>query len=220
MKKRVVFTIVVVGLLVLSHVYQITKSPSVIIEPKPCSVGLHNSTFLRALVQHASPDRYIILALVDAAFVDMAINLYHTSFLPYGINNFLFVGVGRRVCDLLVNSSSLHCYHYANDTNSDQASVYLSTDFIRKMNIRTDMILEALNAGFTVVHTDLDVFFFRNPLPHLKVRYFALLLLGYSTLYITVAFICCIGLQIFRDELRRFNSRFFAFLRSCIHTKQ
>lgn len=37
------------------------------------------------------------------------------------------------------------------------------------MNIRTEMILDALVAGFTVVHTDLDVVFFRNPLPHLKV---------------------------------------------------
>jgi len=40
---------------------------------------------------------------------------------------------------------------------------------VRKMNIRTEMILDALVAGFTVVHTDLDVVFFRNPLPHLKV---------------------------------------------------
>ena len=56
-------------------------------------------TYRHALARQASHDGYIVLALVDAAFVDMAINLYLTSLRPNGIDNFLFVGVGRRVCD-------------------------------------------------------------------------------------------------------------------------
>jgi len=162
--------ITVIGLLVVPLVYRTrmtTMTPD--ITPMPHS---DNSTYIHALVQRASPDRYIILALVDAAFVDMAVNLYETSLRPNSIDNFLFVGVGRRACDLMrssARSNPLPCYHYADDAASDTASIYRSSDFIRKMNIRTDMIIEALNAGFTVVHTDLDVVFLHNPLPHLKV---------------------------------------------------
>lgn len=178
---RIVLAVTVFGSLVPLLVYELTIT-SPILTPSPCT---DNATFLHALARRATPDRYVILALVDAAFVDMAVNLYETSLRPNGIDNFLFVGVGRQACELMANASllpnPLPCYHFVNDVAADKASVYLSSDFIRKMNIRTDMIIEALNAGFTVVHIDLDVFFFRNPLPHLKVthhfssRYFALM---------------------------------------------
>jgi len=113
--------------------------------------------------------RFVVLALVDTAFVDMAVNLYESSLRPLGIDNFLFVGVGRRACQLLGNAS-LPCHHYADDRATAVASTYRSPDFIRKMNIRTEMILDALSVGFSVLHTDLDVVFLRNPIPHLKVR--------------------------------------------------
>jgi len=37
------------------------------------------------------------------------------------------------------------------------------------MNIRTEMILDALSVDFTVLHTDLDIAFIRSPIPDLKV---------------------------------------------------
>jgi hypothetical protein len=114
-------------------------------------------------------EQFIVLALVDSAFADMALNLYESSLRPNGIRNFLFVGAGRRACELLRNAS-LPCYHYTEDKDTEVASIYKSPEFIRKMNIRTDMILDALSVGFTVLHTDLDVVFLRNPLPDLKVR--------------------------------------------------
>ena len=36
-------------------------------------------------------------------------------------------------------------------------------DFLRKMNIRTYMILDALRLGYSVLHTDLDMYFMKNP---------------------------------------------------------
>jgi len=159
--------------LVLSglFVYQLRRTRTVL---KSCTDKINGDTYLHALSRAASPDGYIILALVDVAFVDMAINLYETSLRPNDFNNFLFVGVGDRVCQLLNASLSVNpvpCYHYADDAAADRASVYMSSDFIRKMNIRTDMIIEALNARLTVVHVDLDVVFFRNWLPHIKVAH-------------------------------------------------
>jgi Nucleotide-diphospho-sugar transferase len=115
--------------------------------------------------------QFIVLALVDSAFADMALNLYESSLRPNGIRNFLFVGAGRRACDMLSNAS-LPCYYYTEDKDTEVASIYKSPEFIRKMNIRTDMILDALSVGFTVLHTDLDVVFLRNPLPDLKVSFY------------------------------------------------
>lgn len=129
--------------------------------------GCRNSDFVLTLAGRASSDRFVILAMVDAPFADMAINLYESSFRPNRIENFLFVGTGSRACQMLF-IHSLPCFYYADDTSSDVASVYGSPDFVRKMNIRTEMILDALEAGFTVLHTDLDVVFLRDPVAELK----------------------------------------------------
>jgi len=125
--------------------------------------------FVALLTRHSTPDKFIVLALVDTAFADMAVNLYESSLRPNGIVNFLFVGAGHRACEILRNAS-LPCHHYTEDRATDVASTYHSPDFIRKMNIRTEMILDALSVGFTVLHTDLDVVFIRNPIADLKVR--------------------------------------------------
>ena len=129
------------------------------------------STFVDMLAQHSSPvDKMIILAMTDYAFTDMAVNMYETSFKRHGIPNFLFVGAGQKSCEILITKYSLPCYHYANDSSANVANVFGSPDFNRKMNIRTYMILEALQAGYTVLHTDTDVVFLQNPLPELKVH--------------------------------------------------
>jgi len=124
--------------------------------------------FVATLTRHSTPDKFIVLALVDTAFADMAVNLYESSLRPNGIDNFLFVGAGHRACEILRNAS-LPCHHYTEDRATDVASTYQSPDFIRKMNIRTEMILDALSVGFTVLHTDLDIVFIRNPIADLKV---------------------------------------------------
>jgi hypothetical protein len=123
---------------------------------------------VKAVVERASVDNYIVLAMVDVSFADMAINLYEASFKSNHIDNFLFVGAGIKACQILWNAS-LPCYHYTENADSNKRSQYGTLEFIRKMNIRTDMILEALHAGFTVVHVDLDMYFFTNPLAELKV---------------------------------------------------
>jgi len=61
-----------------------------------------------------------------------------TNVLEAAVENFLFVGVGRRACELVAAAASsarpLQCFHYADDAADDTPSVYLSSDFIRKMN--------------------------------------------------------------------------------------
>jgi len=122
--------------------------------------------FVQALASRADTDRFIILAMTDESFVDMAINFYESSLRTHHIDNFLFVGVGRKTCQLMTN---IPCFYYTDDPSQGKPSLYLSKDFIRKMNIRTEMILEALAANFTVIHADTDIVFLSNPLTEIKV---------------------------------------------------
>ena len=171
--------VVVFSLLCVYLVYQMTTSTS-----ESWTYRCPDENYILAMARHATPDRFIVLALVDTAFTDMAINLYESSLRPNQITNFLFVGAGRRACEILINAS-LPCYHYTEDRATDVASIYKSADFIRKMNIRTDMILDALSVGFTVLHTDLDVVFLKNPLPDLKV---VMLTADIATMWDSVAY--------------------------------
>ena len=135
--------------------------------------------FVDALNALADADRYIILAMTDEAFVDMAINFYEASLRAHHVDNFLFVGVGRRTCETLRNMS-IPCFHYTDDKSAGEASNYGQRNFIRKMNIRTDMILEALTANFSVIHTDTDIAFLSNPVSEIKVTGFGLSLYLYT----------------------------------------
>jgi len=137
-----------------------------LVQPLPSAVMY--SSLTNAIASRASEDRYIVLAMLDEAFVDMALNFHETSLSRHHIDNYLFVGVGSSTCDVLYRHS-LACFYYVDDRSSGEASEFGDTDFIRKMNIRTDMILEALAANFTVVHTDTDVIFLANPLREIKV---------------------------------------------------
>ena len=126
------------------------------------------SRFTDMLSAQASPEKLIILAMTDYSFRDMAMSMYESSFKKFSIKNFLFIGNGRNLCDYL-GANSVPCFHYSNDNSSDIPSEWGTTAFLRKMNIRTDMILDALRAGYTVLHTDVDVVFLKDPIPDLKV---------------------------------------------------
>jgi len=128
------------------------------------------SAFVAALTSHADSAQFILLAMVDESFVDMAANFYESSLVPNGIRNFMFVGVGQRACENLREISPA-CFHYVDDVSSGLASAYNTVDHNRKMNYRTDMIIEALEANFTVLHTDVDVVLFDNPVEKLKVKW-------------------------------------------------
>ena len=71
-----------------------------------------NGSFVSALTALADADRCIVLAMVDDAFTDMAINFHEASLRAHHIDNFLFVGVGRKTCEVLTNLS-IPCFYYA-----------------------------------------------------------------------------------------------------------
>jgi len=150
--------------------------------------------YLAALRSRADASGFVVLAMVDESFVDMAVNLYEFSFRARGIDNFLFVGVGRRTCSLLGNMS-LPCFTYVDDDNASTASNYGSREFARKMNIRTTMILDALDANLTVLHTDVDVAFINNPLAELKESCVYIYIYIYRSLLCIILYFAHIGIM-------------------------
>jgi len=137
----------------------------------------HFGNFVQAITARADADRYIILVMTDEAFMDMAINFYEASLRAHDVDNFLFVGVGRNTCDRLLRCL-IPCFYYADDLSAGKASDYGQRAFNRKVNIRNDMILEALTANFTVIHSDTDVAFLANPVQRLKVHYVIIIFLS------------------------------------------
>lgn len=127
------------------------------------------SGFKEMLKKRSSPTgNVIILAYVDVPFIDMALNFYETSLKRLGLTNFLFAASDITCCDRLNKIDRDACYVYRKDEASHKASEYGSKDFLRKMNIRTYMIMEALSIGITVLHTDIDVYFAKNPLEYIE----------------------------------------------------
>ena len=107
--------------------------------------------------------------MTDNSFTDMAMNLYLSSFKRFNISNFLFVGGGKYACEKL-HRQNVQCLDFWDDPDSNQSNNYGSKEFIRKMNIRTEMILQALRLNYSVLHTDLDVVFLKDPMPEIEVN--------------------------------------------------
>jgi hypothetical protein len=133
--------------------------------PIPIEIG--NSTqpvsFVDVARSRMSPNGILILAYFDYPFLDSAFNFYETSLKPFGLTNFVFTVSDWKCCEAMVHLGPGSCFVYRKDAASDTASSYGNADFKRKMNIRTDMILDCLNVGITVLHSDIDVYFTKNP---------------------------------------------------------
>jgi len=124
-------------------------------------------TLISAVASCASADKYIIIAVVDSPVVDMAFNLYESSFRAHNIDNFLFIGLDRDVCRILLDAG-IQCFRYTSATTV-RKSVFNSRAFLTKMVQRNVVIMNILQAGYNVLLTDLDVIFLVNPLPDIKV---------------------------------------------------
>ncbi|ELU01390.1 hypothetical protein CAPTEDRAFT_211846 [Capitella teleta] len=121
------------------------------------------TSYSEALSSQADGESNVVfLAFADMGGFPMAMNFYLTSIQKYDIRNVLFVSSSEEFCSRF-QAIQVACFVYMNESAHDKTSVYLSEDFINKMNIRTYMILEALQLGYHVIHSDVDVVFFRDP---------------------------------------------------------
>ena len=125
-----------------------------------------NKEYNAELTKYASKENVIILTFIDSSFLDMTWNFYETSIVKFNIENYLFIASDNQACEKLY-AKHINCYVYMTDRNANKTSVYGTKQFIQKMHIRTYFILDALILGFTILHTDVDVVFFRNQLEDL-----------------------------------------------------
>jgi len=144
-------------------------APDPVEEPSDNNVPLYINRankaqgFREALQSVAHPqNKSVILAMVDAGYVDMAMNFYETSIVPFGLSNMLFVSLHSDSC-LEMQRYNLPCFTYSNDSVGGRDSNYMSKDFLGKMNIRTSFTYSALSWGYTILQVDIDIVFFHNP---------------------------------------------------------
>ena len=129
---------------------------------------IKSTNYTNALREVASDDNVVVLALVDEGFVSMAVNFYLTCIKPHAIENYLILTMHPDTCRKLYKYR-IKCFQYIDEIErSNESSVFGSKVYIQKMNVRTDMIIDALNIGITVLHTDTDMTFLLNPLEHIE----------------------------------------------------
>ena len=116
------------------------------------------ASFLEVLHQMAPLDKSIVLARVDCEALEIAENFYEASLRKHRINNVVFV-TSDTGCDEKMAASRLplHVYRRANNV------VVINRDAYEISHT----IAVALDAGYTVLHTDIDVVFFKNPFNHI-----------------------------------------------------
>jgi len=120
--------------------------------------------FAEAVKARANEDNLIILSSLDRGYVDMAINLYETSFVKFSIRNFLFVCTDDEAVTLL-RERGIPCFLGFQLKSSKAQSSYGSAAFKEKTHIKTKIILDAMELGYDVLIVDVDIVFLKNPIP-------------------------------------------------------
>jgi len=122
------------------------------------------SDFSKAVSYHADKNHVIYLALVDSAYIPMALNLYETSFKKLDIKNYLFV-CSDASAHWTLHNRGLHSMDYFHHNDAMTPSDYGTKAFKLKTHLKTKMILDALLLGVTVIIIDVDIVLLKDPLP-------------------------------------------------------
>ena len=107
-------------------------------------------------------NRNIYVTMVDYGFLDVAINLYLTSFKRLGIKNYVFVALNKRCCDVL-DARKINCVRYFSENEAGlMASVYGTNTYNKKTHFKSKIVLELLKLGFNPLFVDADIVFIKN----------------------------------------------------------
>ena len=90
-------------------------------------------------------------------------NFYQYSILPLGLFNTLFVSTSSNGCHRLL-TLDIPCVVYGNYPGG--AALFNTTEFLAKMNVRTNYTLRALELGYSILQTDTDVVYYKDPFPY------------------------------------------------------
>ena len=128
-----------------------------------------SAAFHSVLKTRADAKGFIILASVDSGFVEMAINLYESSLKKFKLDNYLFVSSDAKAAEKLTKHGIAN-FNYFSDKDAATSSDYRSVAFARKTHYKTKIVLDALRLGLTVLLTDVDIVFLKNPFPFFECK--------------------------------------------------
>ena len=90
-----------------------------------------------SLQKFSDKHKNILISYVDYGYIDLAYNLFMTSYDRLSIVNYLFISSDNTTCNSLL-SHGIHCLHYISDVmDGSSASQYRSTSFNLKSNFAT-----------------------------------------------------------------------------------
>ncbi|XP_075507968.1 uncharacterized protein At1g28695-like [Primulina tabacum] len=137
-----------------------------------------------ALENAAMPNKNLIIAIINKAYVEPHENEYPSMFdiflesLWEGegtrelLDHLLVVAVDKTAYERC-EFRRLNCYRLLVDGGGDDFSaekLYMSKDFIEMMWRRTSFLLNVLKKGYNFIFTDTDVLWLRNPLTRLSMN--------------------------------------------------
>ena len=108
----------------------------------------------------------LVVAVTDLGYVEMALNLYQSSFKKFHIDNYLFV-CSHEKAEQFLKLKDIHAISLWNDSLSTKESLYGRKGYRNKTNFKTDSVMMTLELGITVFLVDVDLVFLKNPLPFL-----------------------------------------------------
>jgi hypothetical protein len=128
-----------------------------------------NLTYAEALAAWADENNNIIIVYVDKGYLNMAFNFMEVSIMRNGIKNILFTADGPDTC-LKMEKYHIPCFVVQTDFKNMKPNGeerFGTRIFLAKMNIRIDMILDALKLGYNILHSDGDIVYQSNPWDHM-----------------------------------------------------
>ena len=125
-----------------------------------------NGPFHMELKSKANSKNVIMVAFVDLSFIEMAINLHEYSLKRLSIKNYLFVCSDKNSYEILLRRG-INAFLYHHSTKYDSPSVFGTNEFKLKIRIKHKILTSAVMLGFKTLLTDVDVVFFKNPIPQM-----------------------------------------------------
>ena len=128
----------------------------------PEAMYLRQGPFDRALRAKSDHEGLLYVSIVDGAVLDMATNLYLSSYKRHGIDNFLFVCTDKESIHEFTRLS-ISCFDFRQDWIDASGYKTQAEVFKRKTHLKTKVVLSALLLGYTIVMTDVDMVFLKPP---------------------------------------------------------
>ena len=124
--------------------------------------GVRQDSYEKALWGRAN-DGVIILSVVDSRYSTFALNFYKTSLQKFGLTNYLMVCIDTESYRTLTQQGLYCILDTAKNSNLPSSGNFGSAGYIAKTNLKTLLVLQALQLGLTVLVSDLDVVLLQNP---------------------------------------------------------